>query len=402
MQNNSVAPKERSGVSWLVTFLVVAGLALIITAISVPNLLRSRIAANESSAVGSIRSINTAAATYSSQHPQGSFPQQLSDLAPYVDASLAAGQRSGYSFEYRPLDKDGDGVAEAFAVNAKPVVAGESGQRRFSSNETGAISFQTSASQPKVLLEGGTPKQPERRTASRPRLVVRTGSVSLIVAEPGTAAEKIRALASHLGGYVESVRLSEKGGGGREEAALTLRVPADRYDEARVAVRALAERVQNEEDDARDVTGQYVDFESNLRNFHAEEAQYLEIMRRSGSMKDTLAVAESLADVRGRIERTQGQLNLLAHQTQMASLAVTLRTEAVVQPADVRWQPRAEIRAAFWNAADDLSIYANFMIAVLFRLPVFALWTVTVLVVGLPGWRLLRWLWKRLLPAVAA
>jgi len=176
---------------------------------------------------------------------------------------------------------------------------------------------------------------------------------------------------------------------------------AARFDEARREVRALGERVKNEQDDAQDVTGKYVDLESNLRNYHAEEAQYLEIMRRSGSIKDTLAVAERLADVRGRIERTQGQLNLLAHQTQMAVLEVTLCTEAVAQPVDVRWHPKAEIKAAFWDAADDLSVYANFMIAVLFRLPVFLLWVITVLVSALCGWRLLRWVWKRLLSAPA-
>ncbi len=401
MQNNSVAPKKRSESHWLVTSLVVTGLILVIAAIGTPNLLRSRIAANESSAVGSVRAINTAVVKYRSEHPHGGLPQRLADLAPYVDENLAAGERSGYKFDYRAVDADGDGVAEAFDVEARPALANESGVRHFSSNETGVISFQTSDSGPKRSLDGESTPNPERKAAPRRRLVVRNGSVSLMIAEPAPVTEKIRALASRLGGYVESVRFSDDRASARQ-ASITIRVPAARYDEARLEVQGLGERVVSEEDDARDVTGQYVDFESTLRNFHAEEAQYLEIMRRSGSMEETLAVAKELADVRGRIERTQGQLNLLAQQTQMASLSVTLRTEAVVQSADVRWQPRAEIKAAFWNAADDLSVYANFLIAVVFRLPVFVLWTVTALAFGVSAWRLLRWLWKRLLPAQAA
>ena len=400
MQNSSVALKKRSRFSLLVTFVAVAGLILTIVAVSIPNLLRSRSAANESSAVGSVRSINSAVATYAEQHPGSGYPQKLSDLAPYV-GDLAGGQKSGYSFGYEPVDQDGDGVAEGFDVDARPVSAGQSGQRLFSSNETGEISYQKASGGQKELLDGGTPDAPKRAAVPGARLVVRNGSVTLIVAEPSRAAEDARAATYRAGGYVESVHSSD-GGTPKQQTSMTIRVPAARYDEIRREVLGLAERVMDESDEARDVTGQYVDFESNLRNYHAEERQYLEIMRRSGAIEETLAVAKELADVRGRIERVQGQLNLLAHQTQMASLAVTLRTEAIAQPTDVRWHPRAEIKTAFWDAADDLSIYANFMIAVFFRLPVFILWTVTVLVFGLSGWRLLRWLWKRLLPAPAA
>lgn len=398
MQTIVVATKKKFRGSWLLTFVLLAALMLTITAISVPNLLRSRIAANESSAVGSVRTINTAVVTYSGQHPGEGYPQKLSDLTPYIDASMANGQKSGYSFRYEPVDQNGDGIVEGYSVEARPVATGQSGQRRFSSDETGAISYQNNGAQPKELLDGGTPQQPERQSAPQLRRMVRKGSVNLIVSEPAPTAEKVRAVAYRLDGYVESVRFSDEGAGARE-ASITIRVPAPRYDDARREVRALGGRVKNEEDDARDVTGQYVDLESNLRNFHAEEAQYLEIMRHSGSIKDTLAVAERLADVRGRIERTQGQLNLLSHQTQMAVLEVNLCTEAVAQPVDVRWHPKAEFQAAFWNAADDLSVYANFMIAVIFRLPVFVLWAATSLVFALCGWRLLRWFWRKLLPA---
>ncbi len=379
---------------------MVTAIGLVVLAISVPNLLRSRIAANESSAVGSIRTINTAVTTYSSQHPDGGFPEKLSDLSAYIDASLATGERSGYRFEYEPVDQDGDGIVEGFSVEARPLVTGQSGQRIFSSNETGYISYQGNPAQPKELLDGGTPPEPPRK-ASSARRIMRKGSLSMIVGEPSSVAERIRAVAYRLGGYVESVRLSGEGAAAKE-GCITVRIPAARYDDARREVRALGERVEDEEDDASDVTAKYVDLESNLRNYHAEEAQYLAIMRRSGSIKDTLAVAKELADVRGRIEQAQGQLNLITHQTQMSVLAVTLQREAIAEPTDVRWHPKAEIKAAFWDAADDLSVYANTMIAVLFRLPILILWTVTVLVFALCGWRLLRWLWKRLLPAPTA
>ncbi len=230
------------------------------------------------------------------------------------------------------------------------------------------------------------------------RRVIRTGGFHLIVAAPEQSLEQVRVLAARLGGYVESAQLSDRRVA-QPYGMITIRVPAPRYEEARREIRGLGQRVEDERDEARDVTGQYVDLESSLRNFRAEEAQYLEIMRRAGSIKDTLAVAERLADVRGRIERTQGQLNLLAHQTEMASLAVTLRTEPVAQAAEVRWHPVAEVKAAFWDGVDDLATYSNFMIAVLFRLPVMLLWIVTFGLGLAAGWKMLRWMWRRFFAA---
>lgn len=387
--------KKRIVRSRLLSFMGITVLTLTIASVSFPNLLRSRVAANEATAVGSIRTLNSALATYSEQHPDQGYPQNLSDLAPYVDSNLAEGMKSGYSFRYLPQRTGWDSTVTAFRLEAAPLST-DTGVRLFSSNESGAIRYQASSTQSERLLEGASP-QPPRPRANSPRMM-RKASLNLIVSEPFVVGEKIRTLAYRLGGFVESVRSQDDAGGARQ-TSVVIRVPADRLEEARRAVRNLGGRVRNEQEDSRDVTAQYVDLDSNLRNYRAEEAQYLEIMRRSGTIKDTLAVSERLADARGRIERTQGQLNQLTHQTEMALLEVCLRTEATTQAPDVRWHPALEIKAAFWSAADDLSTYANFMITVLLRLPVFALWTCTILTSFLGGWRLLRWTWKRFAPS---
>jgi len=383
------------------TWLLIPAIIALVVALSTPNLLRSRIAANESSAVGSVRTINTAAAAYSSAHPGEGYPRNLADLAPYLDRPLAQGIKSGYSFRYTAQPADYDGAVKGFRVEAVPVSEGQTGQRSFATNESGTISYRPAAGAPESKLDGGDTLQAEPQAPAEPRKMIRRGSMTLVASDPATIAENIRAVANRLGGYVESVRYSNETANSRQ-AVIAIRVPAARFDEVRRQVRGLSERVSGEEDDARDDTGQYVDLESNLRNFHAEEAQYLEIMRRAGSIKDTLAVAERLADVRGRIERTQGQLAMMSHQVEMALLEVTLRTEAVVQPVDVRWHPRAVVTAAFFDAADDLSHYANFVIGVAFRLPVFLLWVMTLFVSGFAGWRALRWMWKRAFPTPAA
>ena len=77
----------------LIELLIVVAIILIIAAIAIPNLLRARMAANESSAVASIRTINTAEITYSSSYPTVGFAGTLAALggvAPCTPTSTAA------------------------------------------------------------------------------------------------------------------------------------------------------------------------------------------------------------------------------------------------------------------------------------------------------------------------
>lgn len=138
-------------------YLTVAALPiLIIAAIAIPNLLRSRIAANEASAVGSIRTINTAEVTYASMYSKAGFSSSLEALggatpcnasstnACLIDQVLASGMKSGYSFTYEAQDTDGDHVMDTYTVQAVPIKPGNTGMRSFCSDESGVIRSTTS------------------------------------------------------------------------------------------------------------------------------------------------------------------------------------------------------------------------------------------------------------------
>lgn len=137
----------------LIELLIVVAIILIIAAIAIPNLLRSRIAANEASAVASVRTITTAETTYASSWGTGYAPDlaSLGGAAPctaaattacLLDPILTTGVKSGYTFVAvgnNPLL----GVNEGFETNATPQAPSTTGNRAFCSDETGVIRFNT-------------------------------------------------------------------------------------------------------------------------------------------------------------------------------------------------------------------------------------------------------------------
>ena len=136
----------------LIELLIVVAIILIIAAIAIPNLLRSKMAANEASAVGSLRMINTSCVAFSTAY--GFFPAALSDLGPVasggtasstsadlIDSVLSAGTKSGYTFSYTP----GNGN-QTYTLTATPIVVGQTGQRMFFSDLSGVIRADNSGS----------------------------------------------------------------------------------------------------------------------------------------------------------------------------------------------------------------------------------------------------------------
>ena len=227
------------------------------------------------------------------------------------------------------------------------------------------------------------------------RKIIRTGAMELVVKDAPTAAQQLQALAERLGGYVESSNLTQAGDS--MNGTIKLRIPAARFDEARAGARGIGLRVQSESVDANDVTRQFVDLEASLRNFRAEEAQYLEIMKRASKTEDVLQVAEHLSDVRGRIERTQGDLNLLSHQVDMSTLTVNLVAQAEARVLGLEWRPLYNARRAFRDLLQGLADYTDSMVALLITLPLILLWAATVLFFAVIAWKILRWVWKRFL-----
>lgn len=120
----------------LIELLIVVAIIGIIAAIAIPNFTTSRMAANEASAIASVRTIVTAQITYGTTH-NNIFAASLADLnggtTPLIDSALASGTKSGYDFT------SAAGAPGTFTVSASPTTPGTTGIRGFFADETGIL-----------------------------------------------------------------------------------------------------------------------------------------------------------------------------------------------------------------------------------------------------------------------
>ena len=144
--------KKRDRGFSLIELIIDVAIILIIAAIAIPNLLRSRIAANEASAVGSLRTLNTAEITYNTSYPTAGFACTLGAMGPpsgtaaatssaagLIDSTLAGGNKSGYTFTVACV---GSGTpAVNYQTTAAPASPGVTGQRYFCSDASGVIKY---------------------------------------------------------------------------------------------------------------------------------------------------------------------------------------------------------------------------------------------------------------------
>jgi len=158
--------RKQKGFS-LIELLIVVAIILIIAAIAIPNLLRARIAANESASVSAVRTVNTAEVTYATSFPTVGYSANLANLGGAAAACGAGGTgpavanaclidnvlavaiagsagKSGYIYAVTPVAGAG-GINTGYTVGASPLTYNQSGVRNFCSNEDGVIRFNAGA-----------------------------------------------------------------------------------------------------------------------------------------------------------------------------------------------------------------------------------------------------------------
>ena len=176
-------------------------------------------------------------------------------------------------------------------------------------------------------------------------MIVRTGEMSLVVEAVVDAQDEIAQLAVRLDGYVVSSRIS-----GEEQDMrgwISVRVPADKFEPALAELRELAVRVKSESTDSQDVTEQYVDLKSRLKNAEATESQYLALLDKAIDVEDIIRIYDSLSRVRSEIEQIKGRMQYLERTSSMSLISVHLEPEATTKPlVQAGWSALEALKSA--------------------------------------------------------
>jgi len=177
------------------------------------------------------------------------------------------------------------------------------------------------------------------------RMIVRTGDMSITVEDVISARDRIAQLAVTLGGWVVNSNIY----GAEKEITgwISIRIPSDKFDQGLAEIRKLAVRVISESTSAQDITEEYVDLESRLRNAEATESQYLALLEKAVEVEDALKVYEALTQIRYEIEQIKGRMQYLERTSAMGVISVNLTPATTVAPlVSPAWSAREAAKSA--------------------------------------------------------
>jgi len=215
------------------------------------------------------------------------------------------------------------------------------------------------------------------QAAAIERLVIQNADLAIVVADVDARTKAIEALAVKMGGYVVSSNKYQNQvySGGQyvnvPEATVVIRVPSDQLDAALDAIKADVVEVQSESRSGQDVTADYIDQQSTLKNLEATEAQLTKILENASTTEDVLNVFNQLTAIRQQIEVVKGQIKYYEESAAMSAVNVHVIAEQTIQPIVIAgWKPEGVARDAIQDLINFSQSFASWLIRfVLFTAP---------------------------------
>jgi len=234
---------------------------------------------------------------------------------------------------------------------------------------------------------GQADPQGEQTRAVDQRKIIYNADVDLVVDDFKGVPGKVQTLVKKHGGFVagSSVRGSE---GEPRTGTWTLRIPSANYDAFVAGSEALGQ-VRSVTTDTREVTSEYVDLESRIKNLKTEEARLNKHLQEStGKLDDILKVEREISRVRGEIERHQGRLNVLKDLTSLSTVTLTIEEikDYVPEPTE---EPGFGTKVArTWGGS--LGALGDFLTNLSLGIVALAPWLVILLPLGAVCWIAVR------------
>ncbi len=227
------------------------------------------------------------------------------------------------------------------------------------------------------------PETGQTQAKSWDRKIIRTATLQLTVKNVTASVDRVQLLAAQHGGYVfqsDSHQDSD-----HTVSSITIQVPTQEFDRIMPELRKLdgqVSKITSENVSSSDVTEEYTDLGSQLRNLQATEARILALQQKAEKLEDVLTLDQQLRQVQGDIERVQGRLNFLSNHSDMSSITVSLSPIGLpaqaTEPEPVKaWDP-GQIAIKAWNASLDM---LSGIATVAITIAVFLWWAVPMLVV---------------------
>lgn len=213
------------------------------------------------------------------------------------------------------------------------------------------------------------------------RQVIKQGDISFQSKNVAADYEQVKKLVASFRAQIEHENQSKEYD--RMTYHLTIRVPSKHYDSLLNTLASIAWRLDNKSSNAEDVTEQYYDLETRIKNKKALEARYLELLKQTKTMRDILEIENSLNNVRSEIESMEGRFRYLKNQISMSTIRVQMYE---MLPAAEYQSPRksfierlTEGMGKGWNG------FLSFMVVVVSLWPFWILFGLVVW--GIRAWR---------------
>jgi hypothetical protein len=195
------------------------------------------------------------------------------------------------------------------------------------------------------------------------RMVIKNADIAIVTVDPAQSMMDIGKMADNMGGYVVESNLYQQtlsSGTQVPYASITVRVPAEKLDQALSQIKDGAIEVENENISGQDVTSQYTDLQSQLRNLESAEAQLQEIMEEANKTEDVLNIFNQLVIVREQIEVIKGQMQYYEQAAALSKISVSITADEAVQPIQVGgWQPSGVAKDAIEALIEALQFIAT-------------------------------------------
>ncbi|MBN2502045.1 MAG: DUF4349 domain-containing protein [Anaerolineales bacterium] len=217
------------------------------------------------------------------------------------------------------------------------------------------------------------------------RIVLMNADLAIVVPDPVASMDTITAMAQEMGGFVVDSNLRQvqlDSGLEVPSGNVTVRVPAERLEEALDTIEAMATEVQSKNVSGQDVTREYTDLQSRLRNLENAEAQLTEILGNAQNTDDVLDVYNQLTYIREQIEVIKGQIRYYDEAAALSAVSVRLTADEAVQPLQIGgWQPAGVAKDAVEALVKTMRFFGDAAIWILiYLLPVLIILAIPVVV----------------------